>query len=70
VAACPNRLDDGLEDFKRATARKLAGVRCPFHRQPPRLQFAGSSLRDVTIRLSGCCQTLMTLANRAVASPN
>ncbi|HTP86551.1 MAG TPA: hypothetical protein VMJ34_06380 [Bryobacteraceae bacterium] len=58
-----------LDDFKRATERKLDGVRCPDHQKPPRLRFEGSSLRDITINLSGCCQKVMTLANVAIAQP-
>ena len=57
---------DSVEQFKRATERKLDGLRCPDHRQPPRLRINGSSLRDITINLRGCCQKLMTLANSAI----
>jgi hypothetical protein len=56
-----------VEEFKKHTARKLEAVRCPDHRQPPRLQFRGSTLRDVTIQMSGCCDKLLELANRAIA---
>lgn len=55
-----------LDDFKDSTARKLADVRCPEHRQPPRLRFDGRTLREVTISLSGCCPKLMALANEAI----
>jgi hypothetical protein len=57
-----------VERFKQATKEKLRGVRCPEHHQPPRLHFTGTSLRDVTISMSGCCETLMALANTRVAS--
>ncbi len=57
-----------LDRFKLATANKLAGLRCPVHRQAPRLRFDGASLREVTISLSGCCPMLMALANRAIAA--
>jgi hypothetical protein len=56
-----------VEEFKEQTAQKLRGVRCPEHRQPPRLHFRGSTLRDVTIQMSGCCAKLLDLANRAIA---
>jgi hypothetical protein len=56
-----------LDQFKTATAGKLAEVRCPVHRQAPRLRFEGESLREVTIQLSGCCGKLMALANQAIA---
>jgi hypothetical protein len=56
-----------VEEFKEQTAQKLRDVRCPEHRQPPRLQFRGSTLRDVTIQMSGCCAQLLDLANRAIA---
>jgi hypothetical protein len=58
-----------LDEFKRRTARKLEGVHCPDHRQPPRLKFRGASLRDVTVELSACCGKLMEIANRAIAQP-
>ncbi len=56
-----------LDQFKEATAEKLAGVRCPVHRQGPRLRFEGETLGEVKIQLSGCCGKLMTLANQAIA---
>lgn len=57
-----------VERFKQATKEKLRGVRCPEHHHPPRLHFTGTSLRDVTISMSGCCETLMAMANARVAS--
>jgi hypothetical protein len=56
-----------VEDFKAQTASKLLGTLCPEHHQAPRLRFSGSSLRDVSIHLSGCCDKLLDLANRAIA---
>ena len=56
-----------VEQFKRSTKEKLRGVRCPDHRQPPRLHFQGASLRDVTVSMSGCCEKLMELANARIA---
>lgn len=60
---------DSVEQFKHATEQKLDGVRCPDHQKPPRLRFDGSSLHDITINISGCCQKLMTLANTAITQP-
>ena len=57
-----------LERFKIATSTKLSGLRCPVHRQPPRLRFQGESLREVSISLSGCCPKLMALANHAIGT--
>jgi len=59
----------GLEEFKLRTARKLEGLRCPDHRQPPRLKFQGASLRDVSVRMSACCSKLIQIANQAIAQP-
>jgi len=56
-----------VQEFKENTARKLEAARCPDHRQPPRLKFSGTPLRDVTIQMSGCCSKLLDLANRAIA---
>jgi len=57
-----------VERFKEWTKEKLRGVRCPDHRQPPRLHFSGKSLRDITISLSGCCEKLMEVANARIAA--
>jgi hypothetical protein len=56
-----------VEQFKQSTREKLRGVRCPEHHQPPRLQFHGASLREITISLSGCCARLMEIANARIA---
>ena len=56
-----------IDEFKQNTARKLEAVRCPDHRQPPRVKYTGTTLRDVTIQMSGCCDKLLELANRAIA---
>jgi len=56
-----------VERFKQATEEKLRDVRCPEHRQAPRLRFQGTSLRDISISISGCCQKLMDLANYRIS---
>ena len=56
----------GVERFKQVTEDKLRGVRCPEHHQPPRVRFHGSSLRDISISLSGCCSKLMEIANARI----
>lgn len=58
-----------VERFKQATEDKLRDVRCPEHNQAPRIRFQGTSLRDVTISLSGCCSKLMEIANARIGSP-
>lgn len=58
-----------VERFKQATEDKLRDVRCPDHHQPPRLRFHGTSLRDITISLSGCCPKLMEIVNARIGSP-
>ncbi|HVT94260.1 MAG TPA: hypothetical protein VHD76_15550 [Bryobacteraceae bacterium] len=58
-----------FELFRHTTREKLAGIRCPYHRKAPRLEFHGSSLRDATISMAGCCDALMDLANRAICTP-
>jgi hypothetical protein len=57
-----------IDEFKEQTAKKLRDLRCPDHHQAPRIRFSGSSLRDVSIQLSGCCAKLITLANQAIAA--
>ena len=56
-----------LETFKRATEEKLRGVRCPEHGRRPRVRVTGTSIRDAHLALTGCCDKLMELANRAIA---
>jgi hypothetical protein len=56
-----------MEAFKRRTLGKLDGLRCPEHRQPPRVDFRGTTLQTITIRMSGCCDTLIALANQKIA---
>jgi hypothetical protein len=57
-----------LDEFKQRTQAKLKDVTCPRHRQPPRLRFEGDTLRDVRVSLSGCCNRLIEMANKAIAS--
>lgn len=57
-----------VERFKQATEEKLRDVRCPEHRQAPRLRFQGTSLRDISISLSGCCSKVMELANSRIGN--
>lgn len=56
-----------IQEFKRFTREKLRGVRCPRHRQPPRLRFSGRSLSEITISMTGCCNELMQIANARIA---
>jgi hypothetical protein len=58
-----------VEDFKAQTLEKIGDLRCPDHRQAPRLKFHGSTLRDVTIQMTACCDKLAELANRKIAAP-
>lgn len=57
---------DSMEAFKAATCAKLRGVQCPVHRQSPRVRFDGRSLKDISVNLSGCCNRLLAIANRAM----
>ena len=56
-----------VDEFKERTASKVRDLRCPDHHQPPRLKFQGSSLRDINIQMSACCNKLIDLANRRIA---
>jgi hypothetical protein len=56
-----------VDEFKEHTALKLRDVRCPDHSQQPRLRFHGSSLKDITIQMSGCCAKLLAIANQKIA---
>lgn len=56
-----------VDEFKEQTREKLRDVRCPDHKQSPRLKFHGATLRDVTIEMSACCEKLAALANQKIA---
>ena len=56
-----------VAEFRERTALKLRDLRCLVHGQAPRLRFHGTSLRDVTIQMSGCCEELIGLANHKIA---
>ena len=60
-------LTEAVREFQERTELKVRDLRCPDHRQPPRLKFQGSTLREVTIQMSGCCNKLIEIANRAIA---
>ena len=66
-AATQRRSLEQVEEFREHTARKLRDLRCPVHGRTPRLRFQGSTLRDVTIQMSGCCDTLLGMANQKIA---
>jgi len=53
--------------FREQTARKVRALRCPVHGQQPRLRFQGTTLREISIQMSGCCDKLLSLANRKIA---
>jgi hypothetical protein len=56
-----------VDEFKARTASKLRDLSCPVHHQPPRLEFQGSSLKNINIQLSACCAKMIELANRKIA---
>jgi len=66
-AATERRSAQQGQEVKERTASKLGNLRCPVHGQSPRLRIQGSSLRDVTIQMSGCCDELIGLANRKIS---
>jgi hypothetical protein len=58
-----------VEEFKERTLDKLRDVRCPDHKQAPRVSFRGTTLRDVSIQVNACCEKLAALANEKIAVP-
>jgi hypothetical protein len=68
TGATPIRISERLVgEFKERTLEKVRDVRCPVHRQSPRVIFQGTTLRDVSIRMTACCETLIAIANRKIA---
>jgi len=68
TAATERSSREQLEEFRERTAQKIRDLRCPVHGQPPRLRFRGSTLREITIQMSGCCDVLLSLANQRIAN--
>jgi hypothetical protein len=68
LAATERSSRQQLDDFREHTAQKIRDLRCPIHGQPPRLRFQGSTLREITIQMSGCCDALLHLANQRIAN--
>ena len=64
----PSLDNAGVERFKQATEEKLRDVRCPDHRQAPRIRFHGTPLRDISISMTGCCAKVMEIANARIGS--
>jgi hypothetical protein len=60
-------VENAVNQFKERTESKIRDLRCPDHNQPPRLQFHGSSLKNINIQMSACCAKLISLANRRIA---
>jgi hypothetical protein len=60
--------ESAVEQFKTRTLEKLRAVRCPLHKQQPRLRFEGETLKDVRVSMSACCERLIKLANKAIAT--
>jgi hypothetical protein len=56
-----------VKEFQERTIGKVRDLRCPVHGRAPRLRFQGTTLRDVDIRMSGCCDQLIGLANQKIA---
>jgi hypothetical protein len=65
----PTATSETIEEFKRRTLDKLHDLRCPDHKQAPKLNFRGATLRDVSIQMSACCDKLADLANQKIAEP-
>ena len=57
---------DQVEAFKERITSRVGTLRCPVHGQPPRLRFQGATLREIDIRMSGCCDQLIVLANQKI----
>jgi hypothetical protein len=68
LSVFPSLDNAGVERFKQATEEKLRDVRCPDHRQAPRIRFHGTSLRDISISMTGCCAKVMEIANARIGS--
>lgn len=68
VLASPSAvLHPSVEEFRKQTESKLDGIHCPHHRKAPQVIIRGTSLRDATVQISGCCDRLIQLANVAIA---
>lgn len=57
---------NSLEQFKKYTTDKIRDLYCPRHQKQPQVVFNGVSLKEVKVSMTGCCETLMELANKAI----
>jgi hypothetical protein len=48
-------------------AGQLRDVRCPEHRQPPRVTVVGQSTDQMDIKIEGCCERVVTAAERVLS---
>ena len=59
---------DRVREFQQRTLAKVSELKCPIHKESPKVQFNGHDLRDMTITMRGCCNRLLATANKAIAS--
>jgi hypothetical protein len=55
-----------FRSVKESIEKKLAAVRCPEHRQPPRVTASGTSVSNLKWKVDGCCRKLIDATNRAL----
>ncbi len=69
--ASPDHLGNAVEDaivtkVKEQMTQKLSNLRCPEHDQVPTLEFEGSSMKGMKIRIRACCDYMRQEAEQAL----
>ena len=55
-----------LEELAASIKKSVGAMRCPEHNQAPNILIQGNSLKDLSIKVSGCCENLVEEARSRI----
>lgn len=55
-----------LEELAVSIKKSVGAMRCPAHKQVPTVLIQGNSLKDLSIKVSGCCESLVEEARSRI----
>ncbi len=55
-----------LEELAVSIKKSVGAMRCPAHNQAPTVLIQGNSLKDLSIKVSGCCESLVEEARSRI----
>lgn len=56
-----------LEQFAASIKKSVGSMRCPDHDQAPTVLVQGKSLKDLSIKISGCCEDFVEVVKSRIA---